>query len=105
MARDEQGVPLNRAHRTQHLLSGLLFCGSCGAPYAMRDARHYGCSRFRSKGTCSNNLKVKRADLERLVGDAIRHRWMNEDAMVRLRVRFPSDVAHDSEMISPTVPR
>ena len=85
MARDECGVPLNRAHRAQHLLSGLLFCDACGSPYAMRDARHYGCSSFRSKGTCSNSLKVKRADLERLVGDAIRHRWMNEDAMTRLR--------------------
>ena len=85
MARDEHGVPLNRAHRAQHLLSGLLFCDACGSPYAMRDARHYGCSNFRSKGTCSNSLRVRRADLERLIGDAIRHRWMNEDAMARLR--------------------
>ena len=37
MARDEHGVPLNRAHRAQHLLSGLLFCDACGSPYAMRD--------------------------------------------------------------------
>ncbi len=85
MARDENGVALNRAHRAQHLLSGLILCGDCGSPFAMRDARHYGCSNVRSKGTCSNGLKVKRADLERLIGDAIRHRWMNEDAMARLR--------------------
>ncbi len=85
MARDENGVALNRAHRAQHLLSGLILCGECGSPFAMRDARHYGCSNVRSKGTCSNGLKVKRADLERLIGDAIRHRWMNEDAMARLR--------------------
>ena len=85
MARDGDGVALNRAHRAQHLLSGLISCGACGSPFAMRDARHYGCSNFRSKGTCSNSLKVKRADLERLIGDAIRHRWMNEEAMARLR--------------------
>ena len=85
MARDGTGVALNRAHRAQHLLSGLILCGDCGSPFAMRDARHYGCSNVRSKGTCSNGLKVKRVDLERLVGDAIRHRWMNEDAMARLR--------------------
>ena len=54
----------------------------------MRDSRHYGCSNFRSKGTCSNDLRVRRADLERLVGDAIRHRWMNEDAMARLRAEM-----------------
>ena len=57
----------------------------------MRDSRHYGCSNFRSKGTCSNDLRVRRADLERLVGDAIRHRWMNEDAMARLRAEVIAD--------------
>ena len=88
MARDGNGVALNRAHRAQHLLSGLIECGACGSPFAMRDARHYGCSNFRSKGTCSNDLRVKRADLERLIGDAIRHRWMNEDAMARLRAEM-----------------
>lgn len=88
MARDERGIPLNRANRAQHLLSGLLFCDTCGSPYAMRDARHYGCRNFRSKGTCRNDLRVRRTDLERLVGDAIRHRWMNEDAMKRLRAEI-----------------
>ncbi|MCW6512912.1 recombinase family protein [Lichenifustis flavocetrariae] len=85
MTRDDHGVPLNRAHRAQHLLSGLIVCGDCGSTFAMRDAGHYGCSNVRSKGTCANVLKVKRADLERLIGNAIRHRWMNEDAMARLR--------------------
>ena len=71
MGRDENGVALNRAHPAQHLLSGLIYCGACGSPFAMRDAESYVCSNFRSKGTCANSLKVKRADLERLVGEAI----------------------------------
>jgi hypothetical protein len=50
MARDESGQALNRAHRVKHLLSGPIFCGECGAPFAMRDSAHYGCSNFRSKG-------------------------------------------------------
>ena len=83
--RNENGVALNRAHRAEHLLSGLIVCGECGEPFAMRDARHYGCSNYRSKGTCKNKLKVKRADLERAVGDAIRHRWINEDAIIHVR--------------------
>ena len=57
----------------------------------MRDARHYGCSNVRSKGTCSNSLKIKRGELERLIGDAIRHRWMNEDAMTRLRAEVVAE--------------
>ncbi|MCW6513239.1 zinc ribbon domain-containing protein, partial [Lichenifustis flavocetrariae] len=96
MTRDDHGVPLNRAHRAQHMLSGLIVCGDCGSTFAMRDAGHYGCSNVRSKGTCANGLKVKRADLERLIGDAIRHRWMNEDAMARLR----AEVIAERERIS-----
>jgi len=85
IGRDNRGVALNRVHRAQHLLSGPVFCGACGSSFAMRDGRYYGCSNYRSKGTCGNDLKVKRADLERIVGDAIRRRWMNEEAMARLR--------------------
>ncbi len=65
MARDGNGVALNRAHRGKHLLSGLILCGDRGSPFVMRDARHHGCSTIRSKGACSNSLKVKCADLER----------------------------------------
>ena len=36
MTRDENGVGLNRAHRAQHLLSGLILCGDCGSPFATR---------------------------------------------------------------------
>ncbi len=97
MDRDENGVPLNRAHRAQHLLSGLIYCGACGSPFAMRDAKHYGCSNFRSKGTCTQSQLVKRADLERLVGDAIRHQWMNEAALARIRAEA---IAHRQEVLA-----
>ena len=82
MGRDET---LNRAHRAQHLLSGLIYCGECGSPSAMRDAKSYGCSNVRSKGTCTQSQLVKRADLERLVGDAIRSEWINEAALAWIR--------------------
>jgi len=39
MKRDENGVPLNRAHRARHLLSGLIYCGECGS--IVRDARRH----------------------------------------------------------------
>ena len=85
MGRDENGVALNRAHRAKHLLSGLIVCGGCGSSFAMRDAKHYGCSNVRSKGTCTQSQLVKRADLERIVGDTIRREWMNEAALARMR--------------------
>ena len=33
VGRDESGNALNRTHRTTYLLSDLMLCGSCGAPY------------------------------------------------------------------------
>lgn len=91
MGRDENGVPLNRAHRAQHLLSRLIYCGECGSPFATRDAQRYGCSNVRSKGTCTHNQLVKRADLERLIGDAIRSQWINEATLTRVRAQIIAD--------------
>lgn len=76
MGRDEDGNALNRAHRNRYILSGLLYCGCCGSPYVMVDGYRYGCAQHRSKGTCPNETKVKRADLETRVADALRHRMM-----------------------------
>lgn len=86
MTRDEDGNALNRAHRNRYILSGLMFCGSCGSPYAMVDGYRYGCAQHRSKGTCHNSVKVKRTDLEARVADALRHRLMAPemvDSMLR----------------------
>ncbi len=90
MARDEEGNALNRAHRRVHLLSGLIVCGECGAPFVMVDGYRYGCNRTRSKGTCGNTLKLKRADIEKRVVHALRHRLLQsdaiEDAVERMRL-------------------
>ena len=91
MRRDESGVPLNRAHRAKHLLSGLIYCGECGSSFAMRDATSYGCSNVRSKGICTQSQLVKRADLERIIGDAIRSQWINEAALERIRAQILAD--------------
>ena len=88
MARDESGQALNRAHRAKHLLSALIFCDECGSPFAMRDAEHYGCSNFRSKETCSHSDRIRRADLEKTVGDAIRHEWLNEATLQQMRAEL-----------------
>ncbi|GAA0570739.1 recombinase family protein [Caenispirillum bisanense] len=81
MGRDEDGNALNRAHRNRYILSGLLYCGCCGSPYVMVDGYRYGCAQNRSKGTCPNDTKLKRADLETRVADALRHRLMAPEAV------------------------
>ena len=81
MARDESGQALNRAHRAKHVLSGLIICGECGAPFAMRDARHYGCSNFRSQGMCDNRILIDRRQIENIVADAVRSRVVTVPAI------------------------
>ncbi len=76
MARDENGTALNRAHRTKHLLSGLIICGCCGEPYAVRNSKHYGCRNHRSQGTCGNSSFVDRRALEKLVAQAMEREWL-----------------------------
>jgi site-specific DNA recombinase len=76
MARDENGQALNRAHRAKHLLSGLIICGSCGEPFAIRNATQYGCRNHRSRGTCDNRDLVDRKHLEKLVAQAIDAEWL-----------------------------
>ncbi len=76
MARDENGTALNRAHRTKHLLSGLIVCGCCGEPYAVRNSKHYGCRNHRSQGTCDNGAFVDRKALEKLVAQAMEREWL-----------------------------
>ena len=68
MARDENGNALNRAHRKKHLLSGLIFCKSCGSKYVITGVNQYGCSNYkRGSATCNNNRKIDRKLAERQV--------------------------------------
>jgi DNA invertase Pin-like site-specific DNA recombinase len=69
MTRDAEGTARNRAHRRKYLLSGLLECGVCGGGFTIVDVKDYGCATHRSKGTCSNDRRIRRAELERRVLD------------------------------------
>jgi site-specific DNA recombinase len=73
---DEQGNALNRAHRRRYLLSGLIVCGCCGGAYTIVGPDRYGCATRRSKGTCSNTLRIGRNEIEARVLEALRERMM-----------------------------
>jgi len=67
---------LNGAHRPRHLLSGLLECGVCGGPYAMRGQDRYGCSNHVMTGTCSNGRGIRRSVIEERVLSGLKDRLM-----------------------------
>ncbi len=71
---------LNSTHRPRHLLSGLLECGVCGGPYAMRGQGRYGCSNHVMTGSCSNGRGIRRVEIEERVMAGLREKLMEPEA-------------------------
>ena len=71
---------LNATHRPRHLLSGLLECGVCGGPYAMRGQDRYGCSNHVMNGSCANGRGIARSVLEGRVLAGLKDRLMAPEA-------------------------
>ncbi|MBV9287915.1 MAG: recombinase family protein [Hyphomicrobiales bacterium] len=67
---------LNGMHRPRSLLSGLLVCGCCGGPYALRGQDRYACSNHAMNGSCSNSRSITRAALEARMLEGLRARLM-----------------------------
>jgi site-specific DNA recombinase len=93
MGKDATGNALNRAHRRKFLLSGLLQCGCCGAPYAIINKNRFGCSTYRSKGTCTNNVAIKRERIEARVLGALQNRMLTPELVVHFVKTFEEEVS------------
>ena len=68
--------PLNATHRPRSLLSGLLVCGCCHGPYALRGQDRFGCSTHIMNGSCANSRSITRAALEDRVLAGLKDRLM-----------------------------
>ena len=67
---------LNVTHRPKSLLSGLVTCGCCGGPYALRLKDRFACSNHADNKSCDNNRSISRSALEARVLDGLRDRLM-----------------------------
>ena len=76
MGRDAEGNVLNRAHRQEFLLSGLLRCGCCDGGYTIVAQDRYGCATRRGKGTCNNSKTISRQRIEARVLEALKDRLL-----------------------------
>lgn len=56
-----------RARRPKHILSNLVICGVCGEKVVRTTSYHWGCSRKRYGGACTNNRLISTVDLEKRV--------------------------------------
>ena len=74
--RAAQANRLNATHRPRSLLSGLLVCGCCGGPYALRGQDRYACSNHVMNGSCANSRTITRTALEERMLAGLRDRLM-----------------------------
>jgi len=89
---DGDGNALNRAHRRQFLLSGLLVCGVCGGGYTIVAQDRYGCATRRSKGTCDNSRTIKRQEIEARVLDGLKRRLVTPELVQVFMTTFQEEV-------------
>lgn len=69
--------------RRPFLLSGLTFCGACGAGYTAQGKNRLACAGYREKGPsfCTNRRHVNRAEVEARVLTGLRERLLSPDAV------------------------
>ncbi len=92
IGRDAAGNALNRVHRRQYLLSGLLVCGACGAGYTIIGKDRYGCAARKARGTCANSRTLKRQAIEARVLAGLKDRLMAPDLVAEFVAEFQAEV-------------
>jgi len=96
--RESEGVTKARAtrfwgqRRAQHLLSGLVYCGSCGSRFASVGRDYLACSAARDQGTCINRKGVRRSPLEELILDGLRQRLMAPEMVEEFVAAYHEEV-------------
>ena len=86
------GVRSERTRRPRYLLSGLLKCGVCGGGFSKISQHHYGCSTARNKGTCDNNLTIRRDVIEVSVLDGLKDQLMHPDCVKEFITEFHKEM-------------
>jgi DNA invertase Pin-like site-specific DNA recombinase len=82
------GVPGGRA---PSVLSGLLFCGVCGARMVLSggsSARYFKCTDHSKRGTCANKLALREEVARARIVEALRERFSSPAAITYLRKRI-----------------
>ena len=78
--------------RSQHLLSGIVYCGKCGSHYASIGRDYLACSAARGSGTCSNRQSIRRGALEGIILDGLRQRLMAPELVEEFVRAFQKEV-------------
>jgi len=91
-----QGVRPERLRRPKHVLSGLGFCGICGAPWVKTAGEFWGCSVFRYGQDCTNNRHIKTSRYEALVLADLKAGLLSPEAVSEYVREYHRDFARQS---------
>ena len=92
MRRHVGAGPRARHARPKRLLSGLIRCGVCGAPYTLHAADRYACSGRTEHGACANGRVLRPARIEAQVLAALRARLLSADAFDAFAAHYRATV-------------
>jgi site-specific DNA recombinase len=100
VGRDESGNALNRAHRTKYLLSGLMLCGSCGAPYVAQGQSRFACSRHRRGGQCGNAAWIDASEIEARVLTGLKEKLLAPELVAVFIAELEREIAEQHRRAS-----
>lgn len=78
------------------LLSGLLDCGNCGGTYAIGVGDRYGCVGHHRRGSCTNNRRIRRDELERRALAGIADRLVSADKVEAAVAAYASHINREN---------
>lgn len=91
--RPEGSAPPVRSRRRQHLLSGTILCGGCGSNYVISGKDYYRCAGHKERGTCGNNVSVRKEPLETAVLSVLQSRLLTPEHVRTFVDEFKREVA------------
>jgi DNA invertase Pin-like site-specific DNA recombinase len=95
-------------HRTPYPLSGLLFCGWCGAPMIIdgsSSSKRYRCGDNRKRGTCDNRLGLREDVARRGVLDVLGEHLFQREGVAYLRERIAVELGRVSRAVDVEIDR
>jgi site-specific DNA recombinase len=78
--------------RARHLLTGLVCCGGCGGPVSPAGKDYLACGTARRQGTCTNKRSIRRAALESMILEGLKHRLMAPELVKEFIAEFHREV-------------
>jgi DNA invertase Pin-like site-specific DNA recombinase len=77
--------------RAKHVLTGKVFCGTCGGRVGAVGQDYLSCTAARKQGTCDNRRGIRRSELESLILDALRHQLMQPEHVAEFVAEYTAE--------------